>query len=169
MSSRSQRPSKITKCPNDAAFHNRGAFSRSGAIPRGGAAARSGVQSEADRDSGISSTSQTLDDDDHLTLAKSLAETDYDASYNQSSSRSYSPPFASPYSSPSSSSTPPSRMVMIPRCAAPRDRVIAKYPPPFHPDATPNGRINFHVAVKKACLSHHSKVQASLSKHIDKF
>ena len=153
MSSRSQRSSKITKCPNDAAFHNRGAFSRSGA------AARSGVQSEADRDSGISSTSQTLDDDDnHLTLAKSLAETDYDASYNQSSSRSYSPPSYSPYSSPSSSSTPPSRMVMIPRCAAPRDRVIAKYPPPFHPDATPNGRINFHVAVKKACLSHHSKV-----------
>ena len=149
---------------NDAgALHRHGAFGRF---------------NDEDRDSGVSTSSQKIEDDDDITIAKRLAQGDDDeegkASYRGAHFSSYASP--SPHSSSLSphasslslqtssssphapSSSPHNRMRMIPRCAAPRDRVISKYPPPFHPDATPNGRINFHVAVKKACLSHHSKV-----------
>ena len=127
---------------------------------------RSGVPRRyEDQDSGFSSSSQRDDVDDDVTLAKSVVSpTRSDKDNSRAIANHHSP--SSPDSilssfsslSPSYSGAGGSRMVMIPRCAAPRDRVISKYPPPFHPDATPNVRINFHTAVKKACLSHHSKV-----------
>ena len=139
---------------------------------------------EDDRDSGNSSSSQRNEDDDIDYYSKSDRNVTSPKTFLSSMSSVSSHPHASSHSSPPRSSSPHSpdtspiysfpassgsvtmtRAAKIPpRCAAPRDRSIAKYPPPFHPDATPNPRINFHVAVKKACASHHTKVLTSRPK-----
>ena len=127
---------------------------------------------EDDRDSVIPSSPRRIDDDDTDPYSGSKRNVQSSKSPKSpvSSSRSPSSPYSSSphfpnatspiYSFPASSgSVTINRAAKIPpRCLAPRDRSIAKYPPPFHPDATPNSRINFHVAVKKASASHHSKV-----------
>lgn len=51
--------------------------------------------------------------------------------------------------------------------AVSKDRVISKFPPPFHADATPYKKLNFHPKVKSACYENRTgRVGLKISKAV---
>ncbi|GAB1608426.1 ras-related protein Rab-34-like [Argonauta hians] len=57
------------------------------------------------------------------------------------------------------------RIMITPNAA--KDRVVSKFPPAFHPDATPYHQMNFHPKVKNACQENKtSRVSLRISKAV---